>query len=94
MSTTINIHDLPERLDEVRRMGGDDEITVTDGTTPIARLVPLAARSTSSRSRLNDPFAGEFTDEDVRLARQLLASNPRCFTTEQVKAILRAFDKP
>src|SRR5690349_14512589 len=87
MSTTISIHDLPRRIDEVRQVCSDDEITITDGQTPIARLVPLTG---ATRRRFTDPFAGDFTDDDIRHAKAVLASNPRFYTTEQVKAVLRA----
>lgn len=96
MSANIDINDLPARLDEVKQLSPGDEIVITSGDAPVARLVPLNGEGSvqmKPRSRLADPFAGDFTEEDVRLAKEALASDRPRFTTEQVKALIRAFAK-
>jgi antitoxin (DNA-binding transcriptional repressor) of toxin-antitoxin stability system len=43
MSTTIDIRDLPARLDEaLAAAAAGQEVVLLDGTTPRARLVPYA----------------------------------------------------
>jgi len=41
MSTSIDIRELPSRVADIRGMSPADEIVVTDGDKPLARLVPL-----------------------------------------------------
>lgn len=92
MQTTIDIHDLARRLDEVRGLSGDDEILLTSGSAPIARLLPLVAEFQNlppAVSRLANPFLGEFTDEDFKEAKAILALGRPGYTTEEVIARLR-----
>jgi hypothetical protein len=92
MHNTVDIHDLPGWLDQIRGLSGSDEIVVTAGNAPIARLLPLQIEG-ATRSRLSNPFLGEFTDEDFRLAKEALASNQPRHSTEQVIAFLQANER-
>jgi antitoxin (DNA-binding transcriptional repressor) of toxin-antitoxin stability system len=55
MSTTIDIRDLPERIDEaVRRAASGEEVLLVDAGTPRARLVPVV----EARERVPGLHAG------------------------------------
>lgn len=47
MTTTIDIRDLPGRLDEALQLAASgQEIVLVDGSTPRAKIVPMAAEKT------------------------------------------------
>jgi len=50
MPTTIDIRELPARLNEVLdRAAAGDEVLLTDGNVPRARLVPIPAEAPKER---------------------------------------------
>jgi len=97
MTTMIDIHDLAAHLNAIRGMSTTDEILITDGKSPLARLVPLAAGSQTSDSKssptVDSPFADEWSEEEIRRAKEALASNQPRYTTEEVVAFLRAYER-
>jgi antitoxin (DNA-binding transcriptional repressor) of toxin-antitoxin stability system len=94
MQTRIDVHDLSQRLGEIRALSGDNQIVLTDGDHPIARVVPLASRAAglAHASRLSNPFLGEFTAEDFQEARQILALRRPGHTTDEIVAHLKAME--
>jgi len=43
MTLTIDIHELPSRLEEALKALADGEVILSEGAVPLARLVPLVA---------------------------------------------------
>ncbi len=92
MQTRIDIHELSQRIDQLRMLSGEDQILLTDGDHPIARVLPLASRDpdAATRSRLANPFLGEFTSEDFEEAKQILALRRPGHSTEEIIKRLEA----
>jgi antitoxin (DNA-binding transcriptional repressor) of toxin-antitoxin stability system len=62
MTTTIDIRDLPNRLDEaLNHIAGGGEVILSDGPTPRARMVPVIVRSSN---RIPGLHAGKMTIAD------------------------------
>lgn len=79
MSTTVDVHDLPARLHEVlaKALSGD-EVIVTEGSAPRARLLPLAM-ALAPQPRVAGLHAGAIeasADFDAPLPDEFWAGRP------------------